>query len=813
MGRRPFADAFGGDLFPEGGGPIPTTGRRVRPGTQREPEPRAPVHLPVLPVRDMVVFPDTVVPLIFGRERSLRALRRARTEDALGLFVAQRDPEEEDPTPDRLFQVGTVGRCLQVLELPDGTLRAIIEGVARARIVEFTQFDPYIEAEITPLYEVEAPSGPYVEALRRRVLDQFDEATELSRRIPPEALVTAMNVDDIGRLADIVASCLDLDLEERQRLLEEPDHVARLERVGHALQEELRILWLEEEMRERVEEEMDNSQREYYLREHLRAIQDELGQAEGAFGDAREYRERLESAHLPEPAHLAAMEEIERLERMPLASPEVSVLRTYLDWLLGLPWSESTQDQLDLDAAARILDEDHYGLAKAKERILEFLAVRRLVQDAKGPILCFAGPPGVGKTSIGQSIARAMGRKFIRVSLGGVHDEAEIRGHRRTYIGAMPGRIIQALRRVGSNNPVFMIDEVDKIGADFRGDPSSALLEALDPEQNFAFSDHYLEVPFDLSRVLFIATGNVLDTVPPALRDRLEVIDFPGYIEDEKLHIARDFLVPKQRTAHGLTGAHVRFHTSGLRELIEHYTHEAGVRNLEREVAAICRKVARKVAAGSDEKVQVTDETVAEMLGPRRFVRDAARREAAVGVATGLSYTEAGGDITLIEVGVVEGEGELLLTGQLGAVMKESAQAALSFVRRVAGPIGLPEGFFGKHDIHVHVPAGAIPKEGPSAGIAIATALYSALSERPVRPDVAMTGEITLHGRVLPIGGVREKVLAAHRAGMKIVVLPEDNRADMSDRDQFPTEVFDDLQFVYVGAMSEVLDVALVAEG
>lgn len=792
-----------------------TTNRRPRRRARREPEPepRAPVHLPVLPVRDVVVFPETVVPLIFGRERSLRALRRARAEDALGLFVAQRDPEEEDPTPDHLFQVGTVGRCLQALELPDGTVRAIIEGIDRARIVDFTQFDPYIEAEVAPLYEREAPTGPYTEALKRRVLDQFDEATELSRRIPPEALVTAMNVEDLGQLADIVASCLDLDLEERQGLLEEPDRVARLEQVGRALQEELRILWLEDEMRERAEEEMDNSQREYYLREHLRAIQDELGQAEGAFGDAREYRERLEAVNLPEPAHLAALEEIERLERMPLASPEVSVLRTYLDWLLGLPWCECTQDQLDLDAAAQILDEDHYGLPKAKERILEFLAVRQLVEDAKGPILCFAGPPGVGKTSIGQSIARAMGRKFIRVSLGGVHDEAEIRGHRRTYIGAMPGRIIQALRRVGSNNPVFMIDEVDKIGADFRGDPSSALLEALDPEQNFAFSDHYLEVPFDLSRVLFIATGNILDTVPPALRDRLEVIDFPGYIEDEKLHIARDFLVPKQRAAHGLSGAHVRFHASGLRELIEHYTHEAGVRNLEREVAAICRKVARKVAAGSAETAQVTDETVREMLGPRRFVRDAARREGAVGVATGLSYTDAGGDVILIEVGVIEGEGELLLTGQLGAVMKESAQAALSFVRRAAGPIGLPEGFFGKHDIHVHVPAGAIPKEGPSAGIAIAAALYSALSERPVRPDVAMTGEITLHGRVLPIGGVREKVLAAHRAGMKTVLLPEENRADMSDREQFPPEVFDDLQFVYVTAMPEVLDVALAAEG
>ncbi|MGI5819584.1 MAG: endopeptidase La [Armatimonadota bacterium] len=771
------------------------------------------MSIPVLPVRDVVVFPGTVTPLIFGRERSLRALRRARSEDALGLLVAQRDPDEDDPAPDELYPVGTVGRCLQALELPDGTVRAVFEGMTRARITHVLETEPFMKAEITPVVEVRPEPAPWVEALKRRALEDFEEATELSRRIPPEALVTALNIDDLGQLADIITSCLDLDLENRQTLLEEPDCTRRLQTAAMHLREELRILRLEEEMRMRVEDEMEDSQREYYLREHLRAIQDELGGVDGTMSEAWEYRERIEAADLPEAALTAAMEQVERLERMPVVAPEVSVIRTYLDWILELPWCRSTSDQLDIDAAASTLDEDHYGLRKPKERILEFLAVRQLVEDVKGPILCFVGPPGVGKTSIGQSIARAMGRKFIRVSLGGVRDEAEIRGHRRTYVGALPGRIIQALRRVGSNNPVFMIDEVDKIGADFRGDPSSALLEVLDPEQNSAFSDNYLEVPFDLSQVLFIATGNLLDPIPPALQDRFEVIEFPGYIEEEKLQIAREFLVPKQREAHGLTGNSIRFHESGLRNLVRHYTREAGVRNLEREIATICRKVARKVASGTDECAQITSEAVREMLGPRRYTWGAARREAAVGVATGLSYTDAGGDIISIEVGVVDGDGDLLLTGQLGEVMKESAQAALSFVRGRAAMLGLGPKFFAEHDIHVHVPAGAVPKEGPSAGVAICTALASALTHRAVREDVAMTGEISLHGQVLPVGGVREKVLAAHRAGMKTVLLPEENEKDMANGEQFPREVFEDLEIVYVTRMDEVLERALMSAG
>ncbi|MEA3401912.1 MAG: endopeptidase La [Armatimonadota bacterium] len=765
--------------------------------------------LPVLPVRDVVVFPSTVIPLIFGRERSLRALRRARSEDAMALLVAQRDPEHDDPAPEDLYQVGTVARCLQSLELPDGTVRVVVEGMTRVRIVEMLQTDPFMVAAVEPVSEVRPDPSPHTEAIKRRTLDEFEEATELSRRIPPEALVTALNIDDLGQLADIITSCLDLDLGHRQALLEESDCARRLQTVARYLLEELRVLRLEEEMRARVEDEIDSSQREYYLREHLRAIQDELGQVEGVMGEAWEYRERIEAAELPQRAREAAVEQVARLERMPMASPEVSVIRTYLDWILELPWAGGTDDRLDVERAQRILDQDHYGLTKAKERILELLAVRQLVEEAKGPILCFVGPPGVGKTSIGQSIARAMGREFVRISLGGVRDEAEIRGHRRTYVGALPGRIIQALRRVGSRNPVFMIDEVDKIGADFRGDPSSALLEVLDPEQNHAFSDHYLEVPFDLSRVLFIATGNILDTVPPALRDRMEVIEFPGYIEEEKLQIARDYLVPKQREAHGLTGQHLRFHQSGLRSLIRHYTREAGVRNLEREIASICRKVARDVAAGSDETAQVTAQFVEDALGPARHTWNGVRGEPAVGVATGLSYTDAGGDVTSIEVSVVEGDGELLLTGQLGEVMRESAQAALSYVRGRTDRLGLPAKHFSRHDIHVHVPAGAVPKEGPSAGVTICTALVSALTGRPVRSEVALTGEISLHGSVLPVGGVREKVLAAHRAGIRTVVLPEDNERDMANGEQFPDEVFEDLEFVYVSDMQQVLECAL----
>ncbi len=768
-----------------------------------------PARWPVIPVRDVVVFPRMIVPLMLGRQSSLRALRTARSEEALVLLVTQRDPGMEEPRGSDLHRVGTIARCLQSLELPDGTVRAVMEGLRRAEITDLLQTEPYLLAEATPVEEL-AEESSELEALKRTVMGRFEEATQLSRTIPPEALITAMNVDSAGQVADIIVSTLDLKVGQKQALLEERDCTRRLEQTDAFLKGELDILRIEQEIHERVQDEIEDSQREYYLRERLRAIQDELGQREGVGGDAFEYRERIEAAKLPEPAEQKALEEVERLQRMPVASPEVSVVRTYLDWLLELPWTNETEDQLDIERAARILDEDHYGLHKVKERVLEFLAVRQLVDEMKGPVLCFVGPPGVGKTSIGRSIARALGREFIRISLGGVRDEAEIRGHRRTYVGALPGRIIQALRRIGCKNPVFMMDEVDKIGADFRGDPSSALLEVLDPEQNSSFSDHYLEVAFDLSRVMFITTGNVLDTVPPALHDRFEVIEFPGYIEDEKMHIARDFLVPKQREAHGLTGKDIRFHDSGLRALIRYYTREAGVRNLEREIASLCRKVARGVVGAKNGNVQITEAAVEEMLGPRRFRYGLAREHAQVGVATGLSYTEAGGDIISIEVAVVEGEGELLLTGQLGEVMKESAQAALSYVRSHATEYDLPADFFTSHDIHVHVPSGAVPKEGPSAGAAITTALVSALTKRAVRHDLAMTGEVTLHGAILPIGGVREKVLAAHRGGIRKVLLPADNEKDLAEKNEIPPEVFQDMEFVYIEDMQQALAAALV---
>ena len=764
---------------------------------------------PVIPVRDVVVFPRMIVPLMLGRQSSLRALRTARSEEALVLLVAQRDPGVEEPRGSDLHRVGTIARCLQSLELPDGTVRAVMEGLRRAEITDLLQTDPYLLAEATPIEEMTEESSE-LEALKRTVMGRFEEATQLSRTIPPEALITAMNVDSAGQVADIIVSTLDLKVGQKQTLLEERDCTRRLEQTDAFLKGELDILRIEQEIHERVQDEIEDSQREYYLRERLRAIQDELGQHEGVGGDAFEYRERIEAAKLPELAEQKALEEVERLQRMPVASPEVSVVRTYLDWLLELPWTNETEDQLDIERAARILDEDHYGLYKVKERVLEFLAVRQLVDEMKGPVLCFVGPPGVGKTSIGRSIARALGREFIRISLGGVRDEAEIRGHRRTYVGALPGRIIQALRRIGCKNPVFMMDEVDKIGADFRGDPSSALLEVLDREQNSSFSDHYLEVAFDLSRVMFITTGNVLDTVPPALHDRFEVIEFPGYIEDEKMHIARDFLVPKQREAHGLTGKDIRFHDSGLRALIRYYTREAGVRNLEREIASLCRKVARGVVGAKNGNVQITEAAVEEMLGPRRFRYGLAREHAQVGVATGLSYTEAGGDIISIEVSAVEGEGELLLTGQLGEVMKESAQAALSYVRSHATEYDLPADFFTSHDIHVHVPSGAVPKEGPSAGAAITTALVSALTKRAVRHDLAMTGEVSLHGAILPIGGVREKVLAAHRGGIRKVLLPAENEKDLAEKNEIPPEVFEDIEFVYIEDMQQALGAALV---
>ncbi len=764
--------------------------------------------VPVIPVTDLVVFPRVVTAIDLDSEAAAAAAREAAKGERQVFVVLSPPWHGESPPVDQFAPMGTLCMVVQFAERPDTPPRIVVEGVFRARAVEYTQTEPFVAARCRIVSDKDA-EGPEVDGLVRAVRAMFEEASDLSATVPPEAAEAAKAITRPGQLADLVAAYIDIGTDQRQQVLEAVDSLERLRLVEALLERELQALRIENEIHQRVRASIEDSQREFYLREQLRAIQAELGEREGLHGEVEEYRRRIREAGMSPEAQEKALHELERMERMPPVSPEVAVIRTYLDWLIALPWQRSTDDKLDIAEAERILDEDHYGLRKVKDRVLEFLAVHQLVERTKGPILCFIGPPGVGKTSIGRSIARAMGREFIRISLGGVHDEAEIRGHRRTYVGAMPGRIIQAIRRVGSNNPVFMIDEIDKIGLDFRGDPASALLEVLDPEQNDSFQDHYLEVPFDLSRVFFIATGNFTEPIPPALLDRMEIIEFPGYIEEEKLQIAKHFLVPKQRREHGLKAKHIRFTDRALRTLIRHYTSEAGVRNLEREIAAVCRKVARQVAAGRDGSLRVTDKVLQEFLGPWRYRRTEHRLRDAVGVAHALAFTYDGGDVIAIEVAVVEGTGELTLTGQLGEIMKESAQAALGYARQVAPEFGLGAEFFAKHDIHVHAPSGAVPKEGPSAGIAIATALISALTGRKVKAGVAMTGEVTLHGRVLRVGGIREKVLAAHRAGAKVVVLPADNEPDLTELDEIEQTVRRDIEFRFVTNMREVLDAAL----
>jgi ATP-dependent Lon protease len=769
----------------------------------------ASADLPVLPVGDLVLFPRMVVPLVLATQAALAASREAWTGDRGVIVVAMRNRHAGEPRPEDLFQTGTLARAVQLVEPTNSEPRLVVEGLHRVRLKQITQVHPCIRAAYEVLADQPA-EGPEIEGLLRAVRSMFEEASALSRTVPSDAVVTATNVDDPGQLSDIVAAYLDLKLEEKQAVLEAADVSERLRTVERTLERELQILRVEHEIHQRVRATIEDSQREFYLREQMRAIQTELGEREGIYSEVEEYRSKIEAAGMSAEAREKALQELDRLERMPAASPEVSVIRTYLDWLIALPWQASTEDKLDIGAAEEIMEQDHYGLRKVKDRVLEFLAVHKIVSHTKGPILCFVGPPGVGKTSIGRSIARAMGRKFIRVSLGGVRDEAEIRGHRRTYVGAMPGRIIQTIRRVASNNPVFMIDEIDKIGLDFRGDPSSALLEVLDPEQNDSFQDHYLEVPFDLSRVFFITTGNYTEPIPPALLDRMEIIEFPGYIEEEKVQIAKRFLVPKQRKEHGLTGKHVRFPETALRALVRHYTSEAGVRELERQIAAVCRKVARRVASGEEATAAVTPQVLAELLGPPRYRREEYKREDQVGVANGLAFTYDGGDVIAVEVAVLEGSGDLVLTGRLGEVMKESAQAAVGYARSRAAELELNADYFTHHDIHVHVPSGAVPKEGPSAGIAIATALISAMTGRKIRGDVAMTGEVTLHGRVLRVAGIREKVLAAHRAGMKLVILPAENEPDLSELTETEAKVREDVDFVFVTHMQQVLNTALL---
>ena len=781
--------------------------RRFLQIREKELEKLATLELPVLPVRDTVLFPHMMAPLIVGRAHSIRAIEEALASERSIVVVAQKVLEMTDIVPKNLYTVGTEAVIGRILRLPDGTTSVLVQGQQRVRILEFLEGGPYLQARALPIPEPTDKPKP-VEALMREVLSSFEKVVQLSRHLGNDAYVAALNIDEPGWLADFITASLELPVAQRQELLEALDPATRLQKVGILLAKQLDIMELESQIHTQVQQQVDKSQREYFLREQMKQIQKELGETDAQTRQYNELKEKIEAAAMPEVVNTKAMEELERLSQQPPMSPEVWMIRTYLDWLIALPWAQATEDNLDIKRAAIVLDENHYGLPKVKERIMEYMAVRKLAAEKlRSPILCFVGPPGVGKTSLGRSIAQALGRKFVRISLGGIRDEAEIRGHRRTYIGSLPGRIIQTMRTASTINPVFMMDEVDKVGLDFRGDPSAALLEVLDPEQNCAFSDHYLDVPYNLSKVLFITTANVTESILPALRDRMEVIELPGYIEEEKLQIARHFLVPKQVAEHGLQPKQLRFVDGALRRIAREYTHEAGVRNLEREIANICRKVAKKVAEDGKAPTVITAEGVPKYLGPQKFFWGTAEEHDEVGVATGVVWTEAGGDTTTIEVTLMEGKGNLLLTGQLGEVMRESAQAALSYTRSRAKQFDIDPKTFEQTDIHIHVPAGAIPKDGPSAGITMATALTSAFTRRPVRRDLAMTGEITLRGRVLPIGGLREKVLAAHRAGIKTFVLPKKNIKDLTE---VPADVQRALNFVYVERMDEVLPVALL---
>ncbi|MBA3738351.1 MAG: endopeptidase La [Actinobacteria bacterium] len=763
-------------------------------------------ELPLVALRETVIFPEMIVPLQVGREKSVNALNAAVADGGPIALVTQRQAEQEDITdPSELYPIGTLAKIAQVVQLQDGTVRAIVQGQGRLRLHGFTQTGPYLRASIEELTD-ESPSGVEVQALMRSVQAQIEQYVANGAPVPPEAAVAARNISEPGLLADMVAYSPDMSTEQRQELLETIDVVERLKVVSGFLARQVEILELKGRIQNEVKSEMDKTQREYILREQLKAIQRELGEDDPQQAEINELRDKVEQAGMPEEVRTRAIKEIDRMSRIPSASPEVGVIRTYVDWLIGLPWNVSTDDQLDIREAARILDEDHYGLENIKERILEYLAVRTLADTIRSPILALIGPPGVGKTSLGRSVARAMGRKFVRMSLGGIHDEAEIRGHRRTYIGALPGRVIQNLKTAGTNNPVFMLDEVDKIGMDFRGDPSSALLEVLDPEQNNTFQDNYLEVPFDLSKVLFIATGNLIDPIPAPLRDRMEVIQLPGYTQKEKIEIGKRFLIPKQMENHGLKAKHITITDEAMTELVQAYTKEAGVRNLERELANIMRKVARTVAEGRKRKTLVDRKKLVDLLGPPRWEYGELESEDQTGAATGLVVTEVGGDVVAVEVTKMEGKEDFILTGQLGDVMKESARAALSWIRANAAILGISRDQFERNTLHIHVPAGAIPKDGPSAGVTMATAMVSALTGIPVRKDVAMTGEITLRGRVLPIGGLKSKILAAHLSGAGMVILPRKNEKDLRD---VPDEIRKQIKLVLADSMEQVLTAAL----
>ena len=768
-------------------------------------------HYPVMPLRNTVLFPQQVIPIYIGRERSLKLINDLDPNKRYIVVVAQEDGSIEDPKPEDLYAFGTLAQVLKVFDMPDNSKSAIVQGISRVKILDFTGNDPYFTAAVDSLEDDPIEDKLEVDALAANLRQAFDDLMKVAPNLTEEHSGMLRNIQKPNRLSDRAISIMTISNQEKQEVLEELNIKKRIEKSLTLISREIQRIKLGEEIQTEVHDEISKTQREYYLREQMKAIKKELGEDEGSV-ELKELENKLKDAKMPEEADKVAMKELDRLSRIPTQSPEYNVSRTYIEWLSELPWSDSTDDRIDLKEAMKILDEDHYGLEKVKERIIEYLAVRNLKQKkdpngtVRGPILCFGGPPGVGKTSLGKSIARSMGRKFVRLSLGGVRDEAEIRGHRRTYIGALPGRIIQSIKKAGKNNPVFMLDEIDKLGADFRGDPSSALLEVLDPEQNHSFSDHYLEVDFDLSNVMFISTANYQDAIPPALRDRMEILDFSGYIEDEKVQIAKRHIIPKQVEENGLSKEDVSFDSNSIKELIRSYTREAGVRNLEREIANVLRKVARKIVESKTKKIKITKSAVSHYLGAPRFHSELAERTTKPGVVTGLAWTAAGGDILFVESTRMKGKGKLILTGQLGDVMKESATAGLTFVRSHTDEFGIDPEFNEYTDIHIHVPAGAIPKDGPSAGVSMVTSLVSLLTGIPVKERIAMTGEITLRGNVLPIGGVKEKVTAAHRAGIKEVILPEHNRKDLED---VPDHVAKDLIFHFAKEIRDVLKIAV----
>jgi ATP-dependent Lon protease len=770
-------------------------------------QPGGPVRMPLLPLRDIVVFPHMVVPLFVGRQRSIKALEEATQKQSPIFLSSQKDAKTNEPTEDDIYKIGTLGTVVQMLKLPDGTVKVLIEGKRRAQIARFVSHPDFFMVEVEEAREV-VERNTEIEALTREVHTTFENYVKLKKKIPPEMVMSVSSIDDPGRLADTIVAHLGIKIEERQNLLETYNAAERLEKVLAHMRAEIEILEVERRIRSRVKKQMERSQKEYYLNEQMRAIQKELGEKDEFKNEIQEIEEKIKQKKLSAEAKDKVEKELKKLKMMSPMSAEATVVRNYIDWILSLPWNEFTDDKLDINEAERVLEEDHYGLEKVKERILEYLAVQSLVGKIKGPILCLVGPPGVGKTSLGRSIARATGRKFVRVSLGGVRDEAEIRGHRRTYIGALPGKIVQSMRKAGSSNPVFLMDEVDKMSTDFRGDPSSALLEVLDPEQNTAFNDHYLDLDYDLSKVMFITTANTLDRIPRPLQDRMEIIRIAGYTELEKLSIAKKYLVEKQKEANGLTPENVTFTDNAVLSVIRNYTKEAGVRSLERELASICRKVAVEVVKRDrNAHIQVASKSLHKYLGPIKFRYGKAETETKIGVTTGLAWTELGGELLNTEVTIMPGKGQLIITGKLGDVMQESAQAAMSYVRSRAVELGLSKDFYQKLDVHIHVPEGAIPKDGPSAGITMATSLVSALIKAPVHNDLAMTGEITLRGTVLPIGGLKEKILAAHRAGIKRVLIPAENEKDI---EEIPATVLKGVELTLVAHMDDVLKKALV---